>query len=156
MLWYGTYRGTLTKLIVVKPIPELPNLFHLTFADNVSYRTILAIFDDAVMVTDAPAHQSKLIIQYVQETFHRSVTHLLVSHQYQFSHQAPWCVFLRRTNDQKGYSPSPLVSISKNFLLPIRTSQHCFFPLAFFSLLFTSLHPRRHADAQRSVLKVPS
>ena len=31
------------------------------------------------MVTDAPAHQSKLIIQYVQGTFNRSVTHLLVS-----------------------------------------------------------------------------
>ena len=79
MLWYGAYPGTLAELVVINPIPELPNLYHLTFADDVSYRTVLAIFDDAVMVTDAPAHQSKLVIQYIQETFNRNVTHLLVS-----------------------------------------------------------------------------
>jgi len=79
MLWYGAYPDTLPNLTIVNPIPSLPNLYHLTFADDVSYTTTLAIFDDAIMVTDAPAHQSKLVIQYVQETFNRSVTHLLVS-----------------------------------------------------------------------------
>ena len=81
MLWYGAYPGTLSKLQAINPISSLPNLYHLTFADDVSYTTTLAIFDDAIMVTDAPAHQSKLIIQYVQGTFNRSVTHLLVSSQ---------------------------------------------------------------------------
>ena len=78
MLWYGPYVGELPTLKVIKPIPSLSNLYHLTFEDNPSYRTVLAIFDDAVMVTDAPAHQSKLIIQYVRDTFNRTVTHLLV------------------------------------------------------------------------------
>ena len=78
MLWYGPYVGDLPTLKVIKPIPSLSNLCHLTFEDNPSYGTVLAIFDDAVMVTDAPAHQSKLIIRYVQGTFNRTVTHLLV------------------------------------------------------------------------------
>ena len=82
MLWYGPPSGTLPTLKVIKPIPSLPNLYHVTFEDNVSYRTVLAVFDDAIMVTDAPAHQSKLIIQYVEETFNRSVTHLLVSYTF--------------------------------------------------------------------------
>ncbi len=79
MLWYGAYPGTLPNLPVVNPISNLPNLYRLTFADDVSYMTTLANFDDAILVTDAPAHQSKLVIQYVQETFNRSVTHLLVT-----------------------------------------------------------------------------
>ena len=78
MLWYGPPTGSLPALKVVKPIPSLKNLYHLTFEDNPSYRTILDIFDDAVIVTDAPAHQSKLVIQYVRERFNRTVTHLLV------------------------------------------------------------------------------
>jgi hypothetical protein len=78
----GPYSGTLPALTVIKPISSLPNLYHLTFEDNTIYRTTLAIFDDAVMVTDAPPYQSKLVIQYVQETFSRSVTHLLVTHHH--------------------------------------------------------------------------
>ena len=78
MFWAGGYTGTLPALKVVKPIPGLDNLYHLTFEDNNVYRTILAIFDDAVMVTDAPPHQSKLVLQYVQQKFNRTVTHLLV------------------------------------------------------------------------------
>jgi len=81
-IYAGPYSGTLPALKVIKPIPSLPNLYHLTFEDNTVYRTILAIFDDAVMVTDAPPHQSKLVIHYVQETFNRSVTHLLVTHHH--------------------------------------------------------------------------
>ena len=79
MLWYGNYTGTLPNLTVINPIPSLKNLYHLTFDDSPLYTTTMAVFDDAIMVTDAPAHQSKLVIQYVQETFNRSVTHLLVS-----------------------------------------------------------------------------
>ena len=80
MFWAGGYNADLSSLKVRKPIPELDNLYHLTIEDNDVYRTIVAVFDDALMVTDAPPHQSKLIIQWVNETFNRSVTHLLVSH----------------------------------------------------------------------------
>ncbi|KAK5163002.1 uncharacterized protein LTR77_011057 [Saxophila tyrrhenica] len=78
----GPYSGTLPALKVVKPIDSLPNLYHLTFKDNTVYRTVVAVFDDAIMVTDAPPQQSHLVIQWVQETFNRSVTHLLVTHHH--------------------------------------------------------------------------
>lgn len=82
MFWAGGYLGTLPAIKAIKPVPGLDNLHHLTFEDTDVYRTIVAIFDDAVMVTDAPAHQSKLVIQYIKETFNRSVTHLLVTHHH--------------------------------------------------------------------------
>ena len=78
MLWYGAYPENLPNLESINPIPSLSDLYHLTFKDYVSYITTLAIFEDAIIVTDAPAHQSKLVIEYVQETFIRNVTHLLV------------------------------------------------------------------------------
>lgn len=79
MLWYGEYPGKLSNISVVNPIPSLNNLYHLKFLDMPTYTTTIAVFDDAIMVTDAPAHQSKLVIEYIQETFNRPVTHLLVS-----------------------------------------------------------------------------
>lgn len=63
-----------------KPVPELPGLYHLSFNDAPGYATTIAVMDNAIMVVDAPAHQSKLVIQYVQQTFNRNVTHLLVSY----------------------------------------------------------------------------
>ena len=82
--WFyaGPYSGTLPKLNVIKPIDSLPNLYHLTFEDNTIYRTVVAVFDDAIMVTDAPPQQSLLVIQWVQETFNRTPTHLLVTHHH--------------------------------------------------------------------------
>jgi hypothetical protein len=79
MLWYGGYAGSLENLTVIHPVPQLPNLYHLTFNDAPAYRGLIAEFDDAVMVVDSPPHQSKLTIQWVQQTLHRNVTHLLVS-----------------------------------------------------------------------------
>jgi hypothetical protein len=79
MLWYGGYAGTLKNLTVIHPVPGLPKLHHLTFNDATAYRALIAEFDDAVMVVDSPPHQSKLTIEWVRETLHRNVTHLLVS-----------------------------------------------------------------------------
>lgn len=63
---------------MTSPVPELPGLIHLVFVDAPGYTTTIANMEDAVMVTDAPAHQSKLVIQCVQENLKKNVTHLLV------------------------------------------------------------------------------
>lgn len=60
------------------PVPELPGLIYLVFVDAPTYKTTIANMEDVVMVTDAPAHQSKLVIQWVQENLKKNVTHLLV------------------------------------------------------------------------------
>ena len=78
----GPYAGKLSNMTVIKPIPSLPNLWHLTFNDNTVYRTTVAVFDDAIMVTDAPPQQSLLVIEWVKEKFNRPVTHLLVTHHH--------------------------------------------------------------------------
>ena len=61
-----------------RPAPSLKNLFHLMFEESQTYNTHVAVFEDAVMATDAPPHQSKLVIRYIQEAFQKHVTHLLV------------------------------------------------------------------------------
>ena len=78
LIWYGPYSGSLDGLNVTKPVPELPNLYNLAFAGSV-YACTVGVFDDAIIVTDAAPHQSKLVIQWIEQTFHRKPTHLLVS-----------------------------------------------------------------------------
>ena len=66
---------------MIYPVPELPGLIHLVFVDAPVYKTTIANMEDVVMVTDAPAHQSKLVIQWVQENLKKNVTHLLVGYR---------------------------------------------------------------------------
>ncbi|KAH6981544.1 hypothetical protein BKA56DRAFT_672355 [Ilyonectria sp. MPI-CAGE-AT-0026] len=44
--------------------------------------------DDSVIVFDAPAHQSILVMQWVQETLGKSVTHVWSSHHHHHHHHA--------------------------------------------------------------------
>ena len=82
MLWTGEYTGTLANLVVTKPMPSLPNLYHLLFSDAPTYTCVVADFGNAVMVTDAPPHQSKLVIQWIKDTLKKSPTHLLLTHHH--------------------------------------------------------------------------
>lgn len=82
MLWSGGYTGKLENVNVTYPVPELPGLIHLVFIDSPGYTTTIANMEDAVMVTDAPPHQSKLVIQWVEENLKKKVTHLLLSHHH--------------------------------------------------------------------------
>jgi hypothetical protein len=63
LLWYGGYAGNLSRVTVSYPIHSLPGLIHLVFDDSPAYTTTIIDTGDAVMVTDAPHHQSKLVIQ---------------------------------------------------------------------------------------------
>jgi hypothetical protein len=79
MLWYGRYLGNLSNVIVTYPHPQLPNLIHLFFSDAPAYTATIANMENAVMVADAPLHQSKLVLQWVKENLKKEVTYLLVS-----------------------------------------------------------------------------
>ncbi len=74
MLWTGGYTGALVKLIITKSVPSMANMYHLLFSD--------ADFGDAVMITDAPPHQSKLVIQWINDTLKKLPTHLLVTNHH--------------------------------------------------------------------------
>ena len=88
MLWYGGYQGKLSNITVTHPMPGLP-LTHIIFNDSPGYSTLIAEFEDGVMVTDAPPHQSKLIIQWVKENLKKPITHLLVSITISHVHSIP-------------------------------------------------------------------
>lgn len=59
------------------PVPELPGLIYLAISGSV-HTTTVANMEDVVMVTDAPPHQSKVVIQWVRENLKKNVTHVLV------------------------------------------------------------------------------
>lgn len=84
MVWYGPYEDTLANLTVTKPVPQLSNIYHLAFAGSI-YTCTVGVFKDAVLVTDAAPHQSKLVIQWIKQYLHRDVTHLLVG-SFDFNH----------------------------------------------------------------------
>ena len=82
MLWQGGWPGKLSNITVTNPVASLPHLYHIVFSDFPSYTTTVAVSDDAVLVTDAPPHQSQLVIKWIQDTFSRNATHLLMTHHH--------------------------------------------------------------------------
>jgi hypothetical protein len=80
-LWGGEYAGTLANLSVTKPADDLPGVHVLLFKDNPILEQIVLEFDDSVIVYEAPPHQTDLVIQWVNETLGRQITHFYVSHQ---------------------------------------------------------------------------
>lgn len=90
LLWYGGYYGNLSRITVTYPHPELPGLIHLVFNDAPGYTTTIATMEDAVMVTDSPPHQSKLVIQWIHQNLKRKVTHLLVTHHHRENFLGPF------------------------------------------------------------------
>lgn len=77
-MWTGQYTGTLANLSAASPYPDLPGAWVLTFQDAPTYRQMVLELDDSVIVFDAPAHQSILVIQWVKETLGKSITHVWV------------------------------------------------------------------------------
>lgn len=79
MLWSSAYAGRLNNVTAVNPIESLPNYWRVTFNDAPGYNQMVIAFEDAVIVTDAPPHQSELMVQWVQENIGRPITHVWVS-----------------------------------------------------------------------------
>ena len=79
MLWRGPYIASLNNITAVHPIKTLPNLWYISFGAASGYRQTVMAFKDAVIVTDAPPHQTDLINQWVKENIGRPITHVWVS-----------------------------------------------------------------------------
>ena len=79
MLWGGEYTGTLANLSAIHPDPSLPNVWFLQFQDSPFYSQMVFEFENGVIVADAPPHQSQLVIQWVNGTLKKPITHLWVS-----------------------------------------------------------------------------
>ncbi|KIW71547.1 hypothetical protein PV04_03701 [Phialophora macrospora] len=82
LIYSGFYTGSLGAINATQPIPALPNAHHIIFTDADLYKQWVLVFEDAIFVTDAPAHQSELLIRWVRTNFGRPVTHVLVTHHH--------------------------------------------------------------------------
>lgn len=85
-LWYGPFGINLnTSAVNVKPVfpggnvPQIQNLC----VGGPGYTQLLIEFDDGLVITDAPAHRSKLILQWVKENKKgKKITHVVPSHHH--------------------------------------------------------------------------
>lgn len=85
-IWYGPFGKALNaSSVVVKPVfpggnvPQIQNLC----VGGPGYTQLLIEFDDGLVITDAPAHRSKLILQWVKENMHgKKITHVVPSHHH--------------------------------------------------------------------------
>ncbi|KAK9444714.1 hypothetical protein VB005_01778 [Metarhizium brunneum] len=81
-LWGGQYTGTLANLSVTQPAADLPRVHKLLFLDSPSLEQLVLEFDDSVIVFEAPAHQTDLVIGWIQEKLKKPITHLWPSHHH--------------------------------------------------------------------------
>jgi hypothetical protein len=77
MLWAGRYEEELLR--AESPVPELPNVYWLILDDDsLGVRQMVIEFEDEVIVGDAPPQYSKSVINWVDRTLKKPITHLWV------------------------------------------------------------------------------
>ena len=76
-LWAGAYQGSLANLSATNPLPDMPQVWLLNFADS-SYQQVVIELENAVLVVDSPPHQSHLVLQWVRDALGKEVTHVWV------------------------------------------------------------------------------
>ncbi|KAH8650694.1 hypothetical protein BGZ61DRAFT_487784, partial [Ilyonectria robusta] len=76
-VWSGPYTGTFEALdaSAEQPFQDVPGLWILNM---VMRQAVVELEDGSVIVLDAPPHQSKLVIDWVQQRLGKNVTHVWV------------------------------------------------------------------------------
>lgn len=85
-LWYGPFGlGLNSSAVLVKPVfpgGNVPQIMNLCVGGP-GYTQLLIEFDDGLVITDAPAHRSKLILQWVKDNMKgKKITHVVPSHHH--------------------------------------------------------------------------
>lgn len=78
MMWSG---GELTAKYMSgsNPVADLPHLWNLLSNDtNLPYAQLVMEFEDGVIVADAPPHQTRSTIQWVEDNLRKPITHFWV------------------------------------------------------------------------------
>ena len=73
--WAGPFSGTLETLQAIQPIADLPSLWQLDFGSGFR-QAVVELDDGSVIVIDASAHQSKVLIEWAEQTLGKPVTHV--------------------------------------------------------------------------------
>jgi hypothetical protein len=76
-VWTGPWALTLEDIVARQPFPDLPGLWVLDIGTvDPVYTQAILVLEDAVVVFDSPRHQSLLVLQWVEQTLGRKVTHI--------------------------------------------------------------------------------
>ncbi|PVH69972.1 hypothetical protein DL98DRAFT_621263 [Cadophora sp. DSE1049] len=82
-MWYGGWVRTAEDYTFTQPVSELPGLWYMDPGPNPpSYNQMILVFEDSVVVLDAAPHQGLVIIDWVQKTLGRNVTHVWPTHHH--------------------------------------------------------------------------
>ncbi|KAL7931776.1 hypothetical protein V8C35DRAFT_329443 [Trichoderma chlorosporum] len=82
-LWGGPFESffNTSDVNVTYPIPSIPEIMavYVGYAD---YVQLVLNFTDGILITDAAPHRSRILIQWVKETFNKPITHIVPSHHH--------------------------------------------------------------------------
>jgi hypothetical protein len=76
-LWGPGFQLTNPNVTATHPIENFTQLWNLIYDDS-EYAQLVMEFDDGVIVADAPPHQSLFVIDWVQKTLKKPITHMWV------------------------------------------------------------------------------
>lgn len=80
-LWGGPFPYNVSDLVIEFPIPSIPTIksVWIGYADYVQF---LIEFDEGFLVTDAPPHRSRIILEWVKQNSKKRITHVVPSHHH--------------------------------------------------------------------------
>ncbi|KAJ0332927.1 hypothetical protein COL5a_001655 [Colletotrichum fioriniae] len=84
-LWPGAYTGTKESIAAsfAQPLQDLPGFWTISPGGDLGMRQgLIELEDGSVIVLDAPPHQSKLVIEWVQGNLGKNITHVWPTHHH--------------------------------------------------------------------------
>ncbi|KAK1710317.1 uncharacterized protein BDZ83DRAFT_724054 [Colletotrichum acutatum] len=84
-LWPGAYTGTKESIAgsISQPLQDLPGFWTISPGGDLGMRQgFVELEDGSVIVLDAPPHQSKLVIEWVQANLGKNITHVWPTHHH--------------------------------------------------------------------------
>ncbi|KAK6216994.1 hypothetical protein QIS74_07108 [Colletotrichum tabaci] len=82
-IWLGPFAMTAANISASQPLPELPGLWYLQIGNaRPTYRQVVLVLEDSVIVMDSPPHQSLLVLEWIEQTIGRKVIHVWPTHHH--------------------------------------------------------------------------
>ena len=80
-LWAGPFQFNTSDVVGIQPVAGLDKVqaVYIGYAD---YIQLVVEFEDGVLVADAPAHRSKILLQWISETMNKNVKYVVPSHHH--------------------------------------------------------------------------
>jgi hypothetical protein len=81
-LWSGPFDYNTSSVVASHTEPSLPQVHTVYIGDYADYVQLVIELEHGVLVTDAPPHRSTLLLDWIQQTLQKPVTHIVPSHHH--------------------------------------------------------------------------